>query len=153
MKLSIGSDHAGYQMKEGLKKFLESKSIEVIDCGPDTDAVPAEYVLIARETSLKVSNKEVDSGILICGTGVGMSIAANKVPGIRAAVCNELFTAKYSKSDVNLNMLCMGARVISQRMAEEIATVWLETEFTGGRFIPRIQKVSDLEEEMRKSAR
>jgi len=149
VKIAIGSDHAGYAMKEGLKKFLANRSIEVVDCGPDTDAKPAEYVPIAKAVAEKAAGAEADGGILICGTGMGMSIAANKVPGVRAGLCNELFTAKYAKSDVNINVLCMGSRVISQRLAEEITTLWLDTPFTGGRFIPRLQQLSELEAETR----
>lgn len=149
MKIAIGADHAGYAMKEQLKKFLANRAIEVVDCGPDTDEKPAEYVPIAKAVAKKAAEAEADGGILICGTGMGMSIAANKVPGVRAGLCNELFTAKYAKSDVNINVLCMGSRVISQRLAEEITTLWLETPFTGGRFIPRLQQLSELEAEMR----
>jgi len=149
LKIAIGSDHAGFTMKEKIKDYLISKSYEVYDCGTDTDEKPAEYVKIAREAGLRVVNHESDSGILICGTGIGMSIAVNKVPGIRAGLCNELFTAKYAKSDVNINVLCLGSRVISERLAQEIVETWLNTEFTGGRFIPRIAKIGDLEHEMR----
>lgn len=149
MKISLGSDHAGYEMKEKLKQFLVDRSIEIIDCGPDTGDKPVEYVPIARNVAQKAASGETAGGILICGTGMGMSIAANKVPGIRAGLCNELFTVKYAKSDVNINVLCMGSRVISQRMAEEITALWLETPFTGGRFIPRLQQLKNLEDEMR----
>lgn len=149
MKIAIGSDHAGFQMKTKLIEYLSEKSVEVIDCGTDTDQKPAEYVEIARKVGLKVIDKQADYGILICGTGIGMSIAVNKVPGIRAGLCNELFTARYAKSDVNINVLCLGSRVISERLAQEIVDVWLNTEFAGGRFIPRIAKITDLEKEMR----
>lgn len=149
MKIAIGSDHAGYRMKEKLKCYLNSKSYEVCDCGTDTDEKPAEYVKIAREVGIKVVNGEADNGILICGTGIGMSIAVNKIPGIRGGLCNELFTAKYAKSDVDINVLCLGSRVISERLAQEIVETWLNTKFVGGRFIPRIKQISELEEEMR----
>lgn len=150
MKIAIGSDHAGYEMKEKLKIFLQNRDVEVLDFGPDTGDVPAEYVPIARQTAEAAVRGDSDGSILICGTGIGMSIAANKVAGVRAGLCNELFTARYAKSDVNLNVLCLGARVISQRLAEEITAVWLDTPFTGGRFIPRLQKLTDLEQELKK---
>lgn len=147
MKIAIGSDHAGFEMKEKLKQFLADRKLEVLDCGPQAGDSPVEYVPIAKAVAQKTAAAEVAGGILICGTGMGMSIAANKVPGIRAGLCNELFTAKYAKSDVNINVLCMGSRVISQRMAEEITALWLDTPFTGGRFIPRLKQLSDLEAE------
>ncbi|CUH97605.1 hypothetical protein P22_3736 [Propionispora sp. 2/2-37] len=149
MRIAIGSDHAGYDMKEQLKGFLAKRSIEVLDCGPDTGDKPPEYVAIAKHVAQQAAAGQVDGGILICGTGIGMSIAANKVPGARAGLCNELFSVKYAKSDVNINVLCMGSRIISQRMAEEITTLWLDIPFSGGRFIPRLQKISELEVEMR----
>ncbi|MFZ7134682.1 MAG: RpiB/LacA/LacB family sugar-phosphate isomerase [Eubacteriales bacterium] len=144
-KIAIGSDHAGYQGKKNLIEHLKSWGIEVDDAGPDTDEVPAEYVPIAEAVALKVVNGEVDGGILLCGTGVGMSVAANKIPGIRASVVNDLFTAQYAKSDVNLNVLCMGARVISDRIIMEITKKWIDTRFTGGRFIPRIAQLHHME--------
>ena len=144
-KIAIGSDHAGFQAKKNLIEHLKSWGVEVFDAGPDTDEVPAEYVPIAEQVSKKVASGDVDGGILICGTGVGMSIAANKIPGIRASVVNDLFTAQYAKSDVNVNVLCMGARVISERIIMEITKKWIKTPFTGGRFIPRIQQLHDME--------
>jgi ribose 5-phosphate isomerase B len=149
VKIAIGSDHAGYTMKTEVIKHLTNKSIQVIDCGTNTDKEPVGYVDIAKNVCHKIKDKEADCGILICGTGIGMSIAANKVPGIRAGLCNELFTAKYAKSDVNINVLCLGSRVISDTLAKEIVNVWIDTEFTGGRFIPRIKQLTDLESEMR----
>lgn len=144
-KIAIGSDHAGFQAKKNLIETLKSWDIEVVDVGPESDENPVEYVPIAESVALKVANNEVDGGILMCGTGVGMSVAANKIPGIRASVVNDLFTAQYSKSDVNLNVLCMGARVISERIIMEITKKWIETPFTGGRFIPRIAQLHDME--------
>lgn len=144
-KIAIGSDHAGFQAKKNLIEELKSWGIEVMDVGPSTDEVPVEYVPIAESVALKVANNEVDGGILLCGTGVGMSVAANKIPGIRAAVVNDLFSAQYAKSDVNLNVLCMGARVISERIIMEITKKWVDTEFTGGRFIPRIAQLHEME--------
>lgn len=144
-KIVIGSDHAAFKAKEYLKGELESWGIEVIDVGPTTDEKPVEYVPVAEAVALKVANEEVDGGILMCGTGVGMSVAANKIPGIRASVCNDLFSGQYAKSDVNLNVLCMGARVISERIIMEITKKWIETPFTGGRFIPRIAQLHDME--------
>jgi len=148
VKIAIGSDHAGYKLKTELINYLTSKSIDVIDCGTNSEE-PVAYVNIAKDVCLKVTGAETDGGILVCGTGIGMSIAANKVPGIRAGLCNDLFTAKYAKSDVNINVLCLGSRVIGDKLAKEIVDVWLNTEFTGGRFIPRIKQLSDLESEMR----
>lgn len=144
-KIAIGSDHAAFKAKKYLIEELQSWGIEVVDVGPDADDKPVEYVPIAESVALKVANNEVDGGILMCGTGVGMSVAANKIPGIRASVVNDLFTAQYAKSDVNLNVLCMGARVISERIIMEITKKWIETPFTGGRFIPRIAKLHEME--------
>lgn len=144
-KIAIGSDHAGYEAKKNLIKHLKSWGVDVYDSGPFTGDIPAEYVPIAESVAKKVADSDVDGGILICGTGVGMSVAANKIPGVRASVVNDLFTAQYAKSDVNLNVLCMGARVISERIIMEITKKWIDTEFTGGRFITRIQQLHNME--------
>lgn len=139
-KIIIGSDHAAIETKRNLVAFLESEGIEVIDKGPNTSDSSLQFSDVVEEVALEVSKDSKDEigGILICGNGVGMSVAANKIPGIRAGVCNELFTAKYAKRDVHLNVLCMGARIIGERLMQEITQTWIEQEYGDGRFARRV---------------
>lgn len=146
-KIFIASDHAAIAERKLLIEELEKMGIEVVDYGPMEPTPPVQFSLQAEKVAKAVveGNDEV-GGILMCGNGVGMSVAANKVPGARAAVCNELFTAKFAKSDTHLNILCMGARVIAPRLMSEIAKVWLETPYsTGGRFDERLGIMQDME--------
>lgn len=147
MKIAIGSDHAGLQLKEEVKKFLESLQIEYKDFGPQSkDSV--DYPDFAQLVTGGVISGEFDRGILICGTGIGMSIAANKVHGIRAALCTDHFSAKASREHNDANVLCMGERVIGPGVALEIVKVWVETEYAGGRHQKRLDKISAIERGM-----
>lgn len=147
MKIAIGSDHAGLQLKEEVKKFLESQQIEYKDFGPQTkDSV--DYPDFAELVTRGVTSGEFDRGILICGTGIGMSIAANKVDGIRAALCTDYFSAKASREHNNANVLCLGERVIGPGVAVEIVRIWVETEYAGGRHQKRLDKISAIERGM-----
>ena len=150
--IAIGSDHAAIEERKLLIKELESWGIKVIDMGPDAPKPPVQFSLIAEKVALEVVNDKTGEtgGILMCGNGVGMSVAANKVPGARAAVCNELFTAKFAKSDTKLNILTMGARVIAPRMMAEIAKVWIETEYSKEpRFTERLDVMAEMEAKYR----
>ena len=138
--IAIGCDHAGYDMKTGIIKFLEDKGIEVIDCG--CDGSPCDYPVIAKKVCENITHGKADKGILICGTGIGMSIAANKIKGIRASVCSEHFSVKYTHLHNDANVLCMGARVIGGGAACELVDVFLSTEFEGGRHQRRVEKIA-----------
>lgn len=146
MKVAIGSDHAGYKLKDEIKAFIEELGHEVADlgcnCGDSVDY--PDYALAVCE---KVVAEEVDKGILICGTGIGMTIAANKIPGIRCALVHDLFSAKATREHNDSNVLAMGERVIGPGVALEIVKIWLETEFSHGpRHENRVNKVRGLEE-------
>ena len=141
--IAIGSDHAAADLRKIVKAYLEDQEIPYIDCG--TDEAPSDYPVIAKIVCKKIQDGEADSGILLCGTGIGMSLAANKMKGIRAAVCSETYSAKYTRLHNDANVLCMGARVVGSGLAKEILDAFLFTEFEGGRHQRRIDMVMELE--------
>ena len=141
-KVAIASDHAGFHMKDFLKK--EFPDIDWIDEGPaSTDRV--DYPDFAKKVAVKVSMSEVTQGILICGSGIGMSISANKIKGVRAAVVESEIAARLAKHHNDANILCLGSRIIAYDYAKEIVNTWLESSFDGGRHADRIKKISELE--------
>jgi len=140
----LGSDHAGFYLKEDLKAFVQSLGHEVEDYGVYTDE-SSDYPDVALRVAEDVVRGKGERGILICGTGVGMSIAANKVRGIRAALCHDVFSARASREHNNANILAMGERVIGKGLAREIVRVWLETDFQGGRHARRVEKIERYE--------
>lgn len=144
MKIGVGSDHGGYNLKKQVKEFLEEKGIEVADYGTNSsDSV--DYPDYARMVAEAVVNKEVERGIVICGTGIGISIAANKVKGIRCALCTDTYSARMSREHNNANMLALGERVTGVGLALDIVAAWIETEFLAGRHEKRVNKISDME--------
>lgn len=144
MKIALGSDHGGYNLKEQIKKYLAEKGIEFKDFGTNsTDS--CDYPEFAFSVANAVANREFDRGILICGTGIGVSIAANKVKGIRAALCSDTFSARMSREHNDANILCLGERVIGVGLAIDILETWLKTGFSGGRHQVRISKIIDFE--------
>lgn len=141
MKIAIGCDHGGYELKEQIVSYLQENGHEVINCGCDSlDSV--DYPDFAEKVCFEVRSEVCDGGILICGTGIGMSIAANRYRDIRAALCHEAFTARMSREHNNANVLCIGARVIGSEVALDIVRVWVNTEFAGGRHQLRLDKLS-----------
>lgn len=145
MKIAIGNDHAAPEMKFELIKRLESQGHEVINFGTDTDA-SCDYPDFAEKVARAVVSGQCDRGILICGTGVGISIAANKIGGVRCCVCSEPCTARLSREHNNANIIAFGARIVGPAMAEMIVDTFLNTEFAGGeRHERRIQKITALE--------
>jgi ribose 5-phosphate isomerase B len=147
VKIAIGSDHAAYEMKLAIEALLSELGHTYEDFGATTDARPADdYHLIAAEVALAVVQGRAERGILICGTGIGMSIAANKVPGAWAALCNDLFTARKSREHNDANILVMGARLIGADLAREIVRVWLAASYAGGRHAPRNANIARIEE-------
>lgn len=146
MKIGIGNDHAAVDMKSEIKAFLEGKGYEVVNFGTDTGA-SCNYPEYGEKVAKAVAAKEVDLGILICGTGIGISLAANKVRGIRAAVCSEPCSARLSRQHNNANVLSLGARIIGIEMAKMIVEEWLNAEFMGGRHQDRIDMITRIENE------
>ncbi|MBQ9947138.1 MAG: ribose 5-phosphate isomerase B [Oscillospiraceae bacterium] len=142
--IAIGCDHGGYELKLEVIKHLEEKGVQFTDCGCNGEAV--DYPDIAAETCAKVLSGECDKAILICGTGIGISMAANKIKGIRAALCGDWYSAKYTRLHNDANALCMGGRVMGAGLACEIVDIFLETEFEGGRHARRVEKIMKLEE-------
>ncbi len=130
MKISLGSDHAGFELKEDLRGYLAEQKVEVIDLGVYNEE-PVDYPDIGASVAQKVSRGEVDRGILICGSGIGMSIVANRFPGVRAALCHDLYTARVSREHNDANLLILGGRLIGKGLAREILKIWLETGFQG----------------------
>ena len=145
MRIAIASDHRGYHLKEKLASLLQTKGHEVIDEGTSvTDAV--DYPDFAALVATKVSDKTAERGILICGTGIGMAVTANKFPGVRAAQCTDEVTAEISRRHNDLNVLCLSADMLSPRSVERMVDLWLKTEFEGGRHSRRVEKIHQIEE-------
>jgi ribose 5-phosphate isomerase B len=145
MKIAIGSDHGGIHLKKEIIAYLESKDITVVDCGAFVEE-SVDYPDYASPVGDKVVQKEADLGILVCGTGIGMSIAANKIRGIRAAVVSDEFSARMSREHNNANILCLGERVVGRGLALSIVDSWLQASFQGSRHERRIEKIAKLEE-------
>ncbi len=141
--IAIGCDHGGYELKTALIKHLQERNIGFVDLGCDGETV--DYPDIAVKVCEKVTGGECDKGILVCGTGIGMSMAANKVKGIRAAVCGDCYSARFTRLHNNANVLCMGARVIGAGLAAQITDEFLDTDFEGGRHERRVEKIMKLE--------
>ena len=145
MRVAIGNDHAGYELKKVIIPLLKEKNIEVIDCG-EKECVHAYSPIIAEKVCGLIKSKECDRGILICGTGIGMSISANKINGIRCAVCSEPYTAKLSRSHNNANVLALGGRVVGTELARMIVDIWLDEEFEGGKRYKSYNLITDIED-------
>lgn len=142
MKVAIGSDHAGFDLKSQLVEYLKEKNIEVVDCGPENNN-KVDYPDYGHAVGKKVAKKEADYGAVICGSGIGISIAANKIRDIRCALCSEPLSAELSRRHNDANVVAMGARLIGLEMAKKIIDVFLNTEFEGGRHINRIKKIEE----------
>lgn len=146
MKVALGADHGGFQLKEEMKSLLNEMGIPFEDFGCDCED-SVDYPDYAFSVADKVAKGEFDRGILICGTGIGMSIAANKIRGVRCALVHDCFSAKATREHNDSNILAMGARVIGPGLAKEIARIWLETEFAGGRHFNRVEKIRKMEDQ------
>lgn len=141
--IAIGSDHGGYALKCELVKHLAEQGVEFVDCGCNGET--ADYPDIAEKVCAKVAGGECEKAILICGTGIGISMSANKIKGIRAALCTDEYSAKFTRLHNDANVLCMGGRVVGGGLACNIADVFLSTEFEGGRHAVRVDKMMKLE--------
>lgn len=146
MKVVIGSDHAGYELKEQIKTVLKEKGCDVIDVGTESPA-SVDYPDFGIKAATLVGRGEVDRGVLVCGTGIGMSVIANKVKGVRAALISDLYTAIQSRKHLDANILVLGGRVIGRDLAAEITRAWIDTSFEGGRHQKRIEKIVQYEKD------
>lgn len=144
MRLALGCDSAGLPLKEVICEHLRNRGISVVDFGvlPDQDV---DYPDIARGVAEQVAAGEFDRAILICGTGIGMAIVANKVPGVRAAVCHDPYSAERSRKSNNAQVMALGARVVGPELAKSLTDIWLESEFEGGRSEPKVAKINELD--------
>ncbi len=140
LKVVIGSDHGGFHYKEAIIDYLKARNIEFVDMGTYTRE-SCDYPEIAKSVAKKVVSGEFNRGILVCGTGIGMSIAANKIKGIRAALCGDTYSARVSRAHNNANILCLGERVIGEHLALDIVDIWLKTGFEGGRHKRRVDMI------------
>jgi len=145
VRVAVGSDHAGFLLKENLKEYLEEEGHEVIDVGTHSEE-PVDYPIYCATVARKVVGGNADRGIVVGGSGQGEQIAANKVRGARAALCNDLFTARLSRQHNDANVLSIGGRIVAFGLAREMLKLWLETEFEGGRHARRLEQVAEIEQ-------
>ncbi|MGB1925091.1 MAG: ribose 5-phosphate isomerase B [Rubripirellula sp.] len=145
MKIAIGSDHRGVKIKNRLVQSLKATGYEVLDQGTESDQ-PVDYPDYARVVAEKVSRGDAERGILICGTGIGMSIAANKFEGVRAASCYDEVMVEMSRRHNDVNVLCLPGDLIGDRPVDDLVKMWLKTEFDGGRHLQRVEKIAELEQ-------
>lgn len=143
-KVAVGSDHAGFEYKKRLAAYLRERGYEVTDVGCDSEE-SCHYPIFAHRLCRLIQDGKCDAGILICGTGIGMSIAANKHKGIRAAACSEAFSARLTREHNDANVLCLGARVIDYPTAQSLSELFLTTEFVGGKHATRVAMLADIE--------
>jgi len=143
MKIALASDHGGYALKEHIKQYLKKRDIEIIDLGTDSEE-SVDYPDFGKACGEFIASGKADKGIIVCGTGIGISIAANKVKGIRCAVVTNTYMAEMSKRHNNANILALGGRVLSLEEAEAIVDTWLDTEFEGGRHQRRVDKLDQM---------
>lgn len=146
MRIAMGADHAGWDEKRALRSWLEERSYEVLDVGTD-GADSVDYPDFAAEVGAAVSRGAAELGILVCGSGIGMSIAANKVPGVRAAVCTDPYSARLARGHNNANVLCLGARITGPGLMRATVDAFLDGAFEGGRHARRVEKIRQLESE------
>lgn len=146
----IGSDHGGFKLKSAIKSLLQERSITVLDLGTNNGEDSVDYPDFGESVARKVFLGEAEKGILVCGTGIGMSIVANKFPGVRAALAADTYMAKMAKQHNNANILVLGGRVLDENEACEMVATWLDSSFEGGRHQARLDKISALETELYK---
>jgi ribose 5-phosphate isomerase B len=145
MKIALAADHVGFALKEKIREYLENKGLEVEDHGP-SNSERVDYPDFAEKVAAQVAAKQADYGVLVCGTGIGMMIAANKVPGIRAVAANDTISARMAREHNNANVLTLGGRMIDEATMHRIVDTWLSTPFAGGRHARRVEKIEALEQ-------
>jgi ribose 5-phosphate isomerase B len=149
MRVALGSDHAGFEMKQSLLTYVRDLGYQVLDVGPDSPA-PVDYPDYAEAVGIAIVNNEADRGIMICGSGVGASVAINRIPGIRAATCHDCYSAHQGVEHDNMNVLVLGARIIGDQLAHDLVKTFLGAEFSGEeRHLKRLAKVKKLETKYR----
>jgi len=141
MKIAIGSDHAGYDLKTAVARWLLAHDHEVVDLGTDSSSASVDYPDFARAVAEAVASGQCERGVAVCGTGLGVSMTANKTPGIRAALCTDSYMARMSRMHNDANVLCLGQRVLGVGLALDIVKVWMETDAEGGRHAQRVAKI------------
>jgi ribose 5-phosphate isomerase B len=154
MKIALGCDHAGYPLKKLVAERLVKLGHEVVNLGVDTDSQPADYPDYARAVAEAVAGGKAQRGVVVCGSGVGANVAANKVPGVRASMCHDTFSARQGVEDDDMNVLCLGGRIIGQELAYEVLAAFLNAKFSGlERHVRRMNKVLDIERHYSKGAK
>lgn len=144
-KIAVGSDHAGFALKERVREYLKGQGFEVEDCGVHSSS-PADYPDYAEKVATRVAGGRAAWGVVVCGTGLGVAIAANKIPGVRAATCNNTLLARFAREHNNANVLAMGGRMVDEAQARKILDTWMATEFAGGRHEQRVEKITRIEQ-------
>lgn len=152
MRIVIGSDHMGYLLKEDLVRYLKSLGHEPVDIGCENETNPVDYPDIATKLAERIVEGEFQRGILICGTGIGMAIAANKVPGIRAATCHDVYSAQRARKSNDAQIITLGAQIVAPTLAHVLIDNWLASEYEGGRSIPKVEKLKEIDNKYRKAA-
>jgi ribose 5-phosphate isomerase B len=145
MKVALASDHRGFEFKNMITTFLSNMGHEIVDCGTSNGTDSVDYTDFGLLAAKAVGSGECERAILVCGTGLGMSLVANKVKGVRATVCHDLFTTEMSRRHNDSNVLCLGADVVDQKLLEKKIKLWFETPFEGGRHARRVGKIMDIE--------
>lgn len=147
MRIAIGCDNAAVGLKDALRDYMRERSdIQVTDFGVNSETDPEYYPDVAERVASAVARGEFDRGVLVCGTGIGMSITANKVPGIRAALCHDVYSAERARKSNDAQIITMGARVIGVESAKVVLKAWLESEFAGGGSAPKVQRIKEIED-------
>ena len=149
MKVAIGSDRNGLNLKNIVKEYITFKGIEVVDFGVN-DAEPVDYPDVALLVANKVAAGDFDRAILVCGTGIGMAIVANKVPGVRAAQCYDVYSAERARKSNNAQVMTLGAQITGSELAKKLVDVWLESEFQGGRSLPKVERINEIDKHFHK---
>jgi len=145
MKIALAADHVGFALKEKIREYLKNKGLEVEDHGPSNSA-PVDYPDFAEKVAVQVATKQADYGVLVCGTGIGMMLAANKVPGIRAVAANDTISARMAREHNNANVLTLGGRMIDEAIMHQIVDTWLSTPFARGRHERRLEKIEAIDQ-------
>jgi ribose 5-phosphate isomerase B len=145
MKIALAADHVGFALKEKVREYLESQGVEVEDYGP-ASSEPVDYPDFAEKVAARVTAKQAECGVLVCGTGIGMMLAANKVPGIRAVAANDTISARMAREHNNANVLTLGGRMVDAAAMRQIVDTWLSTPFAGGRHQRRLEKIETLDQ-------
>jgi ribose 5-phosphate isomerase B len=150
MKIIVGSDHFGYRLKADIVTYLARSGNEVVDAGCDSDATPVDYPDVAVAVAERIAQGEFDRAILICGTGIGMAMVANKVPGVRAACAHDPYSAERARKSNDAQVLALGAQIVGAGLAHSLVDIWLASEFQGGRSAAKVEKIRALDERTRR---